>query len=62
MQAVRSDIRKGKALEWLVEHVELVDEEGQPIDRGALGALDDTLGGGDDAHPHEDHPHEESGE
>ena len=28
MPAVRSDIRKRKALDWLVEHVELVDETG----------------------------------
>ena len=28
MPAVRSDLRKAKALEWLVEHVEVVDEEG----------------------------------
>ena len=34
--AVRSDIRKRKALDWLVEHVEMVDEDGQPIDRQAL--------------------------
>lgn len=36
LPAVRSDIRKGKALEWLADHVELVDEEGNPIDRSAL--------------------------
>ncbi|HEY2813013.1 MAG TPA: trigger factor [Acidimicrobiales bacterium] len=34
--AVRSDLRKRKALDWLVEHVELVDEDGQPIDPEAL--------------------------
>jgi len=34
---LRSDIRKAKALEWLVEHAELVDEEGRPIDRALLG-------------------------
>ena len=34
--AVRSDIRKRKALDWLVEHVELVDEQGEPIDRASL--------------------------
>jgi trigger factor len=34
--AVRSDIRKRKALDWLVDHVELVDEDGQPVDREAL--------------------------
>jgi trigger factor len=36
LQAVRSDIRKGKALEWLVEHAEVVDEEGRAIDRSLL--------------------------
>jgi trigger factor len=36
MPAVRSDIRKAKALGWLMEHVEIVDEEGNPIDRDAL--------------------------
>jgi trigger factor len=34
--AVRSDIRKRKALDWLAEHVELVDEQGAPIERAAL--------------------------
>jgi trigger factor len=34
--AVRSDIRKGKALEWLTDHVEIVDPEGRPIDRALL--------------------------
>jgi trigger factor len=36
LSAVRSDIRKRKALDWLVEHVELVDEQGNPIEREAL--------------------------
>jgi len=34
--AVRSDLAKDKALAWLVEHVEVVDEEGKPIDRAEL--------------------------
>jgi trigger factor len=34
--AVRSDLRTRKALEWLIEHVELVDEGGNTIDREAL--------------------------
>ncbi|RPI09551.1 MAG: hypothetical protein EHM63_04555, partial [Actinobacteria bacterium] len=33
---IRSDLRKRKALEWVVEHVEIVDPEGKPIDRGDL--------------------------
>ena len=36
LPAVRSDIRKAKALAWLIEHVDVVDPEGQPIDRTAL--------------------------
>jgi trigger factor len=34
--AVRSELRKAKALEWLLEHVELFDEEGNPISRDDL--------------------------
>jgi hypothetical protein len=40
LPAVRSDIRKGKALEWLVDHVEIVDEEGRPVDRALLAPPD----------------------
>jgi trigger factor len=36
MPAVRSDVEKGKALEWLVEHAEVVDPEGHPVDRALL--------------------------
>ena len=36
MPAVRSDWKKSKALDWLVEHVEVVDADGQPIDRALL--------------------------
>ncbi len=34
--AVRSDVRKRKAFDWLVDHVEIVDPAGQPIDRADL--------------------------
>jgi trigger factor len=33
---LRSQLRKAKALRWLVEHVAVVDEEGKPVDRSAL--------------------------
>ena len=36
LSAVRSDIRKRKALEWLLERVEVVDPEGAMIDRSEL--------------------------
>jgi trigger factor len=36
MSAVRSDIRKRKALEWLLEKVEVLDPEGVKIDRSEL--------------------------
>jgi trigger factor len=34
--AVRSELRNSKALEWLVENAEVVDEEGNPINRADL--------------------------
>jgi len=34
--AVRSELRKGKALTWLLDHVELFDEEGNSISRDDL--------------------------
>jgi trigger factor len=36
MPAVRSEWRKSRALSWLLEHVEIVDPDGQPIDRALL--------------------------
>ncbi|MGH9119700.1 MAG: trigger factor [Acidimicrobiales bacterium] len=40
--AVRSDIRKRKALDWLVEQVEIVDGDGQPIERADLEIPDSS--------------------
>jgi trigger factor len=34
--AVRSELRKAKAMEWLLDHVDLFDEEGNPIAREDL--------------------------
>jgi len=49
LPAVRSDLRKAKALAWLMEHVDVVDPEGQPIERADLepppAAGDDGAGG-----------------
>lgn len=39
LQAVRSDIKRGKALQWLIEHVEIVDEEGKTIERASIEPL-----------------------
>ncbi len=36
MSAVISDLKKSKAFEWLLERVELVDPDGQPVDRALL--------------------------
>ena len=36
LAAVRSDRRKAKAMRWLIDNVELVDEEGKPVSRDAL--------------------------
>lgn len=46
---VRSDLRTRKAMEWILERVEVVDPDGGPIDRDAL--LDDEA---DDTDPEQD--------
>jgi trigger factor len=49
--AVRSELRKGKALEWLLDHVELVDEDGNPMSRDDLrvdASKDDEVEHGDE--------------
>ena len=52
--AIRSDLRTRKALEWLLEHVEIVDPEGHPIDRDDL-----VLDSDDSDHDHDnDHDHD----
>ncbi len=48
MQAIRSDIRKRKALDHLVETVEVVDDDGNPIDRADLEIEDATTEDADD--------------
>ena len=47
LPAVRSDVRKSKALEWLLDRVEVVDEEGHPIDRTVLSAEPEPQGEGE---------------
>jgi trigger factor len=36
MPAVRSDWKKSRALDWLLKHVEIVDEQGNSVDRALL--------------------------
>jgi len=36
ISAVRSDVTRGKALEWLADRAEVVDPDGSPIDRADL--------------------------
>ena len=49
VSAVRSDLRTRKALEWLIEHVELVDEGGNTIDRASLEIEPETEDDGPEA-------------
>ncbi len=52
---VRSDLRRRKALDWLLEQVEVVDEDGNEIDRELIDVSGDFPGG--DEHDHHDHEH-----
>lgn len=63
-----AQMRKTKALDWLLEHVEIVDPEGNPIDRAlVIGKTDDDHDHehGDDDHDHDhdhgDHDHNHEG-
>ena len=55
LSAVRSDLRRRKALEWLVEHAEVVDEEGNLVDRALLEPPDEL-----DEHQHDEHTPEQT--
>jgi trigger factor len=55
---LHAQIRKSKAFDWLVHHVEFVDEHGAVIDRDTLlGHTHDEHGGHLD-HDHHDHDHD----
>jgi trigger factor len=61
-----AQMRKTKALDWLLEHVEIVDPEGNPIDRAlVIGKTDDDHdhdhGDHDHDHDHEHHDHDHEG-
>jgi trigger factor len=62
LEAVRSDVARGKALEFLVEHATVVDEDGNEIDLTlADGELNDITHDHDHPHDHDhdhDHPHD----
>lgn len=44
MAAVRSEQRKAKALTWLLDHIEVVDEDGNPVSREDLKSDEDEDG------------------
>jgi trigger factor len=68
LQAVRSDLLKRKAFDWVLERVEVVDDDGKPVDRAALRDTtegDDTEGDGthdDDDVDADGGPHDSAGD
>ena len=60
--AVRSELRKGKALQWLLDHVELFDDEGNPMSRDDLKVDASTDGEADDEIADEDEEYQGSEE
>jgi len=54
VSSLRGEIRKSKAMEWLLHNVEIVDEDGNVIDRDVLLPPDAT----DDAPDHDAHDHD----
>ena len=58
LSAVRSDVRKRKALEWLLERAEVLDPDGAAIDRSEL-ELPDEVDDDDDGDERGSEPAEE---
>jgi trigger factor len=57
-----AQIRKSKALDWLIHHVQMVDAEGNTLDRDVvLGHTHDADGNHIDDHDHGDHDHDHEG-
>jgi trigger factor len=57
LSAVRSEIAKTKAVEWLLERAEVVDEDGTPVPAEFLTAPEPELVHDHD-HDHDDHDHD----
>ena len=63
VSGLKAEIRKAKALEWLLRHVEIVDTEGAAIDRDLLLPPEEDIvvpgevDLGPDDHDHSDHDH-----
>ena len=55
-----AQIRKSKAMDWLLHHVEMVDHDGNEIDRDLV--LGHTHDDHDHDHDHDDHDHDEADE
>jgi len=53
---LKSQLQKSKALDWLLEHAEVVDELGAPVDTAALLGKDH-----DHDHDHDGHDHDHEG-
>lgn len=49
LSALRADLAKRAALDWLTENVELIDEDGDPIDRADLEFPEPAADGADDS-------------
>ncbi len=60
LPAVRSDIRKAKAVRWLMDNVEVVDAEGRSIDKSVFAFDDAELG--HEGHDHSGHDHHDHSE
>jgi len=55
MPLVRSDVRTRKAMDWVLSHIEVVDRDGNTLDRDALLAGSDEH---DHSHGHDGHDHD----
>ena len=59
LSALRADLGKRKALVWLTENVELIDEDGAPVDRADLEFPAQGVDGDSDDQPQDEQAQDE---
>ena len=61
LPAAVAEVRRGKALAWVLERAEITDTEGAKVDLSVLGATSTLLDGDDELDEHEGHDHDHEG-
>ena len=59
LSGLRSELKNQKAINWLIEHVAIVDDEGKAVDREAISGMLTASASDEDGHEGHDHDHDD---